>query len=560
MSDDPVYPPPKVGAASELDGTTSEQFFRKSFWTGTVDPRPLALFRLVLGGLVLFDLIDRARDFRAFFTDDGVLPRAALVNGFVRLYRFSLFDMWGDPFLCGLLYTAGVVCAVLFVAGYRTRLFNILTWVFVVSLHERNIVILDGGDTVVRCMLFWMMFADCGQIYSVDAWLGRVRPRAVPVTPLRVAQIQVILIYICAAASKTGPWWRDGTALYHSLQLSDWARASTAGWVIDHPRIAVLLSRATIPAEAAFLPLTMFPLSLTGRHRRTKELLRLAGIAAVVGLHAGIFITMRVGLFSLLMPACMILFIYPSWIPAALDRWLRPPPRHVAADPAPSRLRRLARNVLYGLALTEVACCAWMQMEIPNFAPRTHQTVNSQIEFLGLWQNWKMFAPNPLGEDGHWQAMGHLGNKRTVNVLADTIPEFLPEHNFFFRRWAKFRSELYANSYPGEMPEFAKWLCCNYPSQGGNTRLHDYDLVYWQQPSHNIGEAPRPIVKQERWHHRCFDQPGDVPDATEKHAVEHPPLSSNSPEDQAAAALRARRLRRLASPMPSPMHSVMEMR
>ncbi len=533
----PPTPPKRSPSTPELDGTSSEVVVEPRYWFGSIDPRPLALFRIVLGALILFDLCDRLRDFRAFFTDDGVLPRVALVTGFARVYRFSLFDTFGDPGLCALLYAAGMVVVVLFVVGYRTRLFGVLSWVFIVSLHERNIVILDGGDTVIRVMLFWLMFSDAGQVYSVDAWLGRVRPRAIFALPVRVLQIQVVIVYVCAACSKTGPWWRDGTAIYHSLQLSDWARASTAAWVIAHPMVARFLSRSTIWMEGGFVPLALFPLPHAGRTRIYKELLRLAGIGAVIGLHFGIFVTMRVGLFSLLMPATMLLFVYPSWIPARLDRWLSPVPRHVAPDPVPSRPLRAFRAVVYTLLVTELICVAWMQSDLV-FWPVVRANVNSQIEFFGLWQNWKMFAPNPLGEDGHWQGFGHLTDKRPVDVLRLTAPEMLPEHNFFFRRWAKFRSELYANSYPGAMPEFAKWLCRNFPRHGGK-QLYEYDLVYWQQPTHGPFQAPLPIVQQERWHHRCLDLPGDGP--TDK----RPPLATGTPEEQAAAALRAQRLRRV---------------
>ena len=45
-----------------------------------VDVRSLALFRVALGALLLADLVVRSFDFRAHYTDIGVLPRWALLQ------------------------------------------------------------------------------------------------------------------------------------------------------------------------------------------------------------------------------------------------------------------------------------------------------------------------------------------------------------------------------------------------------------------------------------------------------------------------------------------------
>ena len=53
---------------------SSENIFRRSFWTGVVDARPAALLRVGLGLLFVVDLLDRLRDFNAFYTLDGLVP------------------------------------------------------------------------------------------------------------------------------------------------------------------------------------------------------------------------------------------------------------------------------------------------------------------------------------------------------------------------------------------------------------------------------------------------------------------------------------------------------
>jgi len=46
----------------------------------TLDPRSLALFRILLALLVLVDLAQRSGDLSAFLTDRGVLPRGSSVK------------------------------------------------------------------------------------------------------------------------------------------------------------------------------------------------------------------------------------------------------------------------------------------------------------------------------------------------------------------------------------------------------------------------------------------------------------------------------------------------
>ena len=53
------------------------------------EPRSLAVFRIVLAFLALADLAGRATDLSAHYTDKGILPRAALLEGVLSRWAFS---------------------------------------------------------------------------------------------------------------------------------------------------------------------------------------------------------------------------------------------------------------------------------------------------------------------------------------------------------------------------------------------------------------------------------------------------------------------------------------
>ena len=64
----------------------------------SIDYGSLAVFRIALALLIIFDLINRARELTAHYTDFGVLPRAALIDRFSHPLWISIHLISGDFF------------------------------------------------------------------------------------------------------------------------------------------------------------------------------------------------------------------------------------------------------------------------------------------------------------------------------------------------------------------------------------------------------------------------------------------------------------------------------
>jgi hypothetical protein len=229
---------------------------------------------------------------------------------------------------------------------------------------------------------------------------------------------------------------------------------------------------------------------------------RAFAILMVLGLHAGIFATMRVGLFSTIMPVTMALFLYPRWIDFVEKKLGRtPPPRHFH--------RNFGSRFWQTLMVIQLVAVFWTQGATRlRIVPQVRQFVAAEVELMSLWQNWAMFAPNPLGEDGRWQGPGKLANGAEIDVLAAVAPHMLPDHGWYFRRWVKYRSELYADTYNGALRMFAGWICREFNKNArAELMLSEFDLIYWQLPTSNPGEGPREVRKLSKWHHRCGVEP-----------------------------------------------------
>ena len=81
------------------------------------------------------------------------------------LYLFNT-----TPMITAFFYVA-LFCAVCFTLGYRTRLFQVLTGICMLSVHTRNDVLHNGGDIVHNIWWFWVIWLPLGKRGSIDALL-----------------------------------------------------------------------------------------------------------------------------------------------------------------------------------------------------------------------------------------------------------------------------------------------------------------------------------------------------------------------------------------------------
>ena len=85
------------------------------------DLRSLAAFRIGLALLLLADLINRALDLRAHYTDFGVLPRSAALALSPSIWHYSLYFWTGTPLLPAVGFLLAGLFALGLLLGYRTR-------------------------------------------------------------------------------------------------------------------------------------------------------------------------------------------------------------------------------------------------------------------------------------------------------------------------------------------------------------------------------------------------------------------------------------------------------
>jgi predicted DCC family thiol-disulfide oxidoreductase YuxK len=279
-----------------------------------LDPRSLALGRIVLGLVLLVDLARRVPWIRDLYSNLGLIPNHTVLwrPPFPRI--FSFFFMASLPEETSLWFWIAFACFFCFCIGYRTRLFHALSFLMTVSLHNRILAAENWGGVAIAVLMVWTFFLPLGRRYSVDAIRASLRARpdetpaelAAGVPPPDTRQttslaalallLQIATIYFFNYIQKTGPTWRHGDAVHYVL----WQEriVTVVGlWIREHlpDYVARAMTFGTLIVEGAAPILILAPIFW----RWTRFL----AVLLLLGLHVSIAMMVNLGIFSFAMIA-----------------------------------------------------------------------------------------------------------------------------------------------------------------------------------------------------------------------------------------------------------------
>lgn len=289
----------------------------------------LAVTRMLLGttilGFALTNWSTRLYTFGSGAAWSGQLEYPT--SEFVSLPLISLFhDASSNDILFTTLYVVLMMCAALFIVGYRTRLVSIPLFVLWVGLIETNEYVSDQSDNLTRICLILLFFAAPAERWSVDAARRkrrgtpkrRARARSALVRWWRFQTVwptwwtnllhnaaivalsaQVFFIYVAGGLYKAqGAPWAGGWAIYdpiHTQQFGTWPELSAL--VTTWGPLVALMTTLTVLVQIGF------PLLLLRRCTRILALM------VVLCFHFGIALLMGLPWFSLAMVSMDAIFI-----------------------------------------------------------------------------------------------------------------------------------------------------------------------------------------------------------------------------------------------------------
>ncbi len=296
---------------------------------GSIDPRTAGLFRLVLGALLAADCLRHWVEAPLLYSVQGVFPNDRHLARPSSGYLFSLFHAFSSEREVHVIFALGLVCHLLLLVGYRSRLFAALSFVFVTSMDSRIPLVENGGYIVVNLATLYACFLPIERRFSVDAWLLSFRARkettaaelddrrhraalTAPFVSLApaLALFNFALVYFFNVVNKSGNIWRKGDTVHYVLHIN---RMVTGLAVFVRETFPAVILTATdflvLSVEAVIFACIIWP--------RARLFTRPLAMFLIFGLHLSLGTMMRLGPFSWFMigwSAILLLPVHWAWL------------------------------------------------------------------------------------------------------------------------------------------------------------------------------------------------------------------------------------------------------
>ncbi len=360
-----------------------------------LDLRSLAVFRVLLGSILVADAVVRSFDAPLTLTPDGMLP-PDLVRRFVGYPWSWSIGLWFDTawWSYGLLAAEGL-CGLLLGAGVGLPWMTTAAWVVVVSLVRRTAPVTNAGDVFLAVLLFWGQFLPLGRRWPPGT-------RSCGGIAAFALTLQVAAVYFSAGLAKCNDVWWSGEAVGYALSVHD--HGTPMGNAI-----------ADWGWGARWLTWTTLVVELLGPFLLLVPRLRLLLVGLFATLHLAIAVTMDVCLFPWVGIAA-----WASLLPGSF--WERiggkatAPPTNVPVGDGLDPLRRLfcGGAILVAVIAFAHANGPWRQLQMPA-GPR------HAVQLTFLEQDWRVFGD--IRPQRQWvYGLAELANGEIVDLLRQGRP------------------------------------------------------------------------------------------------------------------------------------------
>ncbi|MEO8904605.1 MAG: hypothetical protein ABI488_19525 [Polyangiaceae bacterium] len=516
----------------------------------TVDPRSLGAFRIAFGLVLFSDLIRRFRELEFWYANTGLLPNHTLLWRPPTSNLFSLFFTLSSVHEAAFGFLLCAAAYAMFLTGYRTGWAQALTLLARVSLNSRIAVLENGGDMVINLLCLLTLPLPLGARFSLDALARtpRIQPRAAgpsvaaekagarsslphaPVESLAVLALilQFAAIYLLNASNKSGPAWRDGSAVHYALhqdKLVTWLGV----WMREHLPVSAIhaLSWGTIATECLGFTLIITPVFVRQARLLAVCIMPVLHLSFALGLNLGGFSPAMISFYPLLLGAEHWAWLSRRFgarlapLAAAFAHYVRPwlGARRPAERPV-TRWRRsvtegavlLLMLVITGRALNENAAVP-LAMRVPQPSWAT-----AIIEYPRILQGWSMFSSEPSRVDSMIYVDATTATGEHVdpyNAVASDQPfpagSVVPRHMGQSQFFVMYSERIPYDGFASYRQAFQEWLLA-YPTRTGRAEdcllRYDVYLVTDRSPLPGTQDPPTPLDRQRFMSYRA---PADDP-------------------------------------------------
>ncbi len=440
--------------------------FQNFYSRYSYSPVVLSIGRIFIACIILIDLYTRYQNFEAHYTNAGVLPTQVIKTYYpFYQYYFSLHNLLDTDFQQRILFLIHFLIALCLLIGYKTSLFTLLNYIFLLSLHHRNPMILQGGDDLLRITLFYMIFLPWNKFYSIDAYLSRKKSQNQNITINEFSWMYIVfyfnvaLVYLFSAMLKTSEEWRQtGEAIYYALSL-DTLRYGLGHWTYTKFTLMKFGTFFVFYILEILAPILLI-LSFN-------SLIRNIGAFLIIFLHLFILTHLRVGVFPFIgiATALMVLDIRSHNI---------------------VKMLRFSKPSFYFSMIIFILILrynlATLNTKYFNITLLEDRLLNS----IGLSQRWNMFSPGVKRYEGYLILRGIRKDNTEWDIIHNTpqIHYEKTQQNFQYLkgdRWRKFLENYEQRHYNFVKTYFCYFIIRQWNQQHPNNTIEALNILFMKK-------------------------------------------------------------------------------
>ncbi len=466
-----------------------------------LDLRSLALLRIGLGSILLYDLTNRFLYLSDHYTDSGVLPRWALTQKVMGPWDISLHMVAGNSVIISLFFMIGIIAAVCILLGYKTRLALVGSLVLLISLHQRNPLILQSGDHVIKMLLFWSIFLPVSERFSVGESQYVSANKKVFNLASAGLTMQIITLYVLAGFAKIAErHWLGGDALFLAFAARD-ISGELGQALIAFPNFLKFATENTLYFEILVPFLLLVPWK--------NAWIRLGLIALYSGFHIAIGLTLNVAIFifvpliawSALLPSC---FWEWAGVGNSCACWKRKP--LTQSKNKNSQVFSFFKNAFLGLCIFLIS--SWTYYSLPGMGSGFPQIFRPFFLTLGLSQSYGVFAVT-LPRAGWFWIPAQLSDGSTVELSIDgkermfrKEPPDMDTANRLNDRWGKHIESL-TGGFWFLRENHGIYLCEQWKKNNSVKRNLETFVIYYVTTKINMDGTYSSRRVENLWTHEC---------------------------------------------------------
>jgi len=283
-----------------------------------VDIRVLGLYRIIFGSVLFFDLWSRLSVIHLFYTNKSIFPTSYILSSPYKVLPFTLLPAFNQPWEVELFLYTGLLACLFFIAGYKTKLSQIIASIVVLSFHNKVTTLENGGDMVVNNFIIWSVFLPLGLSFSIDSIIKSLKEKVenniielnsynkvnkkIYSIAYFACLLQIAMIYFFNYKTKTGDTWNNLTSLHYFFELDSFL-TPLGYWAKDFfsQEFKSFLTWITLIIEMS-VPFIIFIPIFT-------KYIRAICFTILIGFHLCIGLFMDIGSFSWIMIAVDILLL-----------------------------------------------------------------------------------------------------------------------------------------------------------------------------------------------------------------------------------------------------------